>query len=418
MELRGIRVWDGERDLGTCDVAWDGDRIRSVMPAGHDRFPGCSLLPGIVDTHVHIVQYAGQRPVDERAWALTAEPVEQMLHAAAIAQRALRFGVTGLRDLGAFEPPVAIRHSFDAGIWEGPRLAAFGHLTMTAGHGDLMWPAAVHDRPPTADGPDACRRQVRLYARQGVDGIKVFTSGGVMSLGDRSAWRNYTMSELEAIVDEAHALGLPVAAHAHSEAGIRAALDAGVDSLEHATLIPDEEARRARDMGVTIAPTLVVLDRTVRGDLEVPEESLAKARSLYGRRGACLRAAAGLGVRFVLGTDGGSSRLPIGSQFEEMEAMRDQLGISDEEVLRGATSRAAETAGLGTQVGRIVAGYAADFLVVRGRPWERLEDVRPASQVAVVSRGALRHGTWPIGTGEGEAEASAQAPARGRGSLS
>jgi imidazolonepropionase-like amidohydrolase len=394
-EILGIRVWDGERALGPCDVRWRDDRIEAVTPAAVDRWPGLSLIPGIVDAHVHMVSHSGRTPVDEERWPLVTPWAEQMLHGAGQGRLALAAGVTTVRDLGAFEPPVALRRVFDAGALVGPRVVAYGHVTMTAGHGDLIWPPDVATRPPTADGADACRRAVRGHARAGVDGIKIFTSGGVMSFGDKSEWRNHTPAELEAIVDEAHALTLPVAAHAHSVRGIQAALDAGVDSLEHATSITPDQARQAAAQGCVVCPTLVALARTAAGADGARPESVAKARALIDRRGEALRRAAEAGVEFVLGTDGGSRSLPFGSQYDEMRAMVAELGLAPEDALRAATSRAARAVGLGDRVGRVVAGFAADLLVVRAAPWQSLDGFGVDSLVSVVSRGEVVRGALP-----------------------
>lgn len=393
--IRGIRVWDGEADLGVCDVQLEAGRILRVERGRPQRHAGLSLVPGIVDTHVHLVQYAGRRRVDARDWGLVTDPMEQMLHAAALAQRVMRLEVTTLRDLGASSPPVAIRRVFDDRVLPGPHLCAYGHVTMTAGHGDLMGPPAVLRRPLTADGADACRRLVRTYARMGVDGIKVFTSGGVMSVGDRSEWRNHTDEGLTAIVDEAHALGLRVAAHAHTAVAVHRALVAGVDSLEHATLIAETDAHLAALRGVTMAPTLLVWERTISGEMEIPEANRTKAKALDAHRGEALKRAVRIGVRFVLGTDAGSPDLPMGAQFPELRAMRDLLGLSDADVLRSATVWAAHAVGLGTRVGRVQAGYDADLIVVRGQPWEDVSTLAPEHQVAVLCRGVLATGAWP-----------------------
>jgi imidazolonepropionase-like amidohydrolase len=395
LEIAGIEVWDGERALGLASVRWHDDRIEAVSAASADAHPGLSLIPGLVDSHVHMVAYAGSAAVDERTWGLTASWTEQMLHGAGQGMRALENGVTTVRDLGAFEPPVALRRAIDQGALPGPRVVAFGHVGMTAGHGDLMWPPDVAVRPETADGPDACRHLVRRYARAGADGIKIFTSGGVMSLGDKAEWRNQTPAEIGATVDEAHALGMPVAAHAHTQSGIQSALDAGVDSLEHATLITPDQAAQAREQGCVLCPTLLALRRIAAGGDHLPAESVAKARRLAEARGDAMRRAAAAGVRFVLGTDGGGSDLPFGSQYEELRAMAAELGLTAEEALVAATSAAARTVGLGERTGRIEAGLAPDFLVVRGQPWRDLTGFGPGSVVAVVARGRVVAGSLP-----------------------
>lgn len=397
MELRDVEIWDGERSLGPGTVTWRDGRIERVVggAAGARQAPALAVLPGLIDSHVHMVADAGRAADPGRAWPLVTAWTEQMLHAAGQGLRALANGVTTVRDLGAFEPPVALRRAIDQGAIAGPHVVAFGHVGMTAGHGDLIWPSDVTVRPETADGADACRRLVRRYARMGVDGIKIFTSGGVMSTGDRSEWRNQTPEEIAATVDEAHALGLHVAAHAHTPEGIQSALDGGVDSLEHATRIAPDQAAQARQQGVFICPTLLALRRIAAGGPDLPEESVEKARRLAAERGDAMREAADAGVLFVMGTDGGGGRLPFGSQYDEMRAMVEELGLSAEAALVAATSRAARVVGLEHKTGRIASGLDADLLIVRGRPWRDLSSFGPDSIVAVVARGEVVAGALP-----------------------
>lgn len=395
MEIAGIRVWDGLLEIGTATVRLDGDRIEAVIPAPAAADTHLSLIPGLIDSHVHLISYAGAAPVDYLSWPLTTPVVERVLHGAALAQRAMRAGVTTIRDMAGDRAQVALKHAFDQGVLEGPRVVVNGMVGMTAGHSDLFTPPDVADRPPTADGPDACRALVRSYARMGADGIKITTSGGVLSTGDRNEWRNYTRAEIDAIVDEAHALAMPVGAHAHTVAGIQAALDAGVDSLEHATQITPAQARKAKAQGVTVAPTLLILERIVRGDTQVPEESRAKAQVLHSRRREALREAAEAGVEFVLGTDASGRHMPFGMQVDEVRAMVSDIGLSPAEAMIAATSRAARAVGLEGRVGRVAPGLGADLLVVRGRPWERIEDLTAENIVAVVSRGRVVAGALP-----------------------
>ncbi len=393
--IRGIRVWDGLEDIGTATVRFEGDRIEAVDPSPPEADEGLSLIPGLIDTHVHLLGYAGHAAVDYLSWPLTTPAVERVLHGAAHAQHAMRAGVTTIRDLAADRAQMALKHAFDQGILPGPRVVVNGMVGMTAGHGDLFTPPDVEDRPPTADGPDACRALVRRYARMGCDGIKICTSGGVLSTGDKSEWRNYTAAEIDAIVDEAHALAMPVAAHCHTEAGIQAALRGGVDSLEHATQITAAQARQAKAQGVTVAPTLIILERIVRGDTPVPAESREKGRALHARRSDALRGAYREGVEFVLGTDSSGRHMPFGQQMDEVRAMVADIGLSPQEAMTAATSRAARAVGLEGGVGRVAAGFGADLLVVRGRPWQRIEDLTRENLVAVVSRGSVVAGALP-----------------------
>jgi len=392
--MKGIRMWDGEREIGAVRLAWQGDRIEEIdacAPAHTD----LSVVPGLVDSHVHLLGYAGTAPVDYLSWPLVTPDVERVLHGVSQAQRAMRLGVTTVRDLAGERGQIAIRNAFDQGVLDGPRVVVHGIVGMTAGHSDLFTPPDVERRAPTADGPDACRRLVREFARMGADGIKVCTSGGVLSVGDRSEWRNYTAAELDTIVDEAHALGMLVAAHCHTVAGIEAALAAGVDSLEHATQVTPAQAEEAARRGLTIAPTLLILERIVRGDTAVPEHSRDKARALYGARREALRQAHNAGAPFVLGTDSSGRHMPFGMQMDEVRAMVDEIGLSDEEAMVAATSAAARAVGLGDRVGRLAPGFGADFLVVRGAPWRSIGDLTADRLIAVVCRGKVVAGALP-----------------------
>jgi imidazolonepropionase-like amidohydrolase len=395
LRIEGVTVWDGGRDLGPCAVEWQGDRLSVVEPVPGPAQPDICVIPGLVDTHVHLVGHAGRGHADFATWPLTTTREEQVLHGLAHAQQAMRSGVTTMRDLAGDAAQIALRRTFDAALIEGPRLVVHCVVGMTGGHCDLFVPPAVADRPPTADGQDECRRLVRTWARAGTDGIKITTSGGVLSLGDRSEWRNYTRGEVQAIVDEAHALGLPVAAHAHTEAGIAVALEEGVDSIEHGTLMTAEQAARAAASGTTVAPTLLINDVIAAGSVPVPSEAQGKAARLVAQRDKRLRDAADVGVEFVLGTDANGHHVAFGDQMAEARRMGEVLGLNAEQVLRAATSRAARAVGLGRVAGTLAPGYGADLLVMRGRPWLDVSDLRTEHLVAVVSRGRLVAGALP-----------------------
>lgn len=270
---------------------------------------------------------------------------------------------------------------------------------MTAGHNDLFTPAAVKTRPPTADGPDECRKLVRTWARAGADGIKIATSGGVLSAGDKSSWRNYTAAELDAIVDEAHALAMPVAAHAHTVAGIQAALDAGADSIEHATEISHEQANKIAERETPVAPTLLINEAIAEGAVPVSDEARDKAALLVQRRDELFRYAAERGVNFVLGTDANGFHVDFGDQMRELRRMHDVFGYDAERCLRAGTSEAARAIGLGERVGRLAEGYGADIVVMRGQPWRDPAGIDVANIVAVISRGTLVAGALPSDSG-------------------
>jgi imidazolonepropionase-like amidohydrolase len=398
VRLEGIRVWDGVRDAGIRDLSWVPDRIEELSPASGERWPELCVLPGLVDTHVHLLGFAGDHGTghDTFTWPLVTTREEQTLHAAANAQRAMRSGVTTLRDLAGDEAQVAVRRAFDLGIMPGPRVLVSGPVGMTAGHGDLFIPPAVHERAPLADSPDECRKLVRTWARAGLTGIKIFTSGGVLSIGDKVGWRNHTREELRATIDEAHALGMLVSAHAHSEAGIRIALEEGADSVEHGTEVTAEQAELLAARGTPVGPTLLINEIIAQGKAAASAEAQEKAAELVGRRDELFWAAAKAGVRFVLATDASGYFVEFGDQMAEVVRMTEVLGIDAETALRAATSDAAASIGLGAVTGRIAPGLGADFVVLRGRPAERIEDLTPANIVAVVCRGSLVAGELPV----------------------
>lgn len=395
LHIDGITVWDGRSDAGLSCVEWEGDRVVQLSPAQENCWPDLCIIPGLVDTHVHLVGHAGPGTADFATWPLTTAREEQVLHGAAHAQQAMRLGVTTMRDLAGDEAQIALRRAFDAGIVEGPRLVVHCVVGMTAGHCDLFVPAAVANRPPTADGPVECRRLVRTWARAGADGIKITTSGGVLSMGDRSEWRNYTREEIRAVVDEAHALGLPVAAHAHTAAGIEAAIEEGADSLEHGTLMTNQQAEKLAAKGTTVAPTLLINEAIAEERVPVPPEARDKAAHLVAERDALLAYAAGAGVRFVLGTDANGHHVAFGDQMSEVRRMGEVLGWDAERALRAATSEAAGAVGLGPLVGVIAPGRGADLLVMRGRPWLDADHLNTDRLVAVVSRGRVVAGALP-----------------------
>jgi imidazolonepropionase-like amidohydrolase len=393
--LDGVDLWDGTAHVGPSTVRFErqgADAVVATVEPSSKR-SGLSAVPGLIDTHVHLIGESTGARVDFLTWPLTTRVEERALHGLANARRALAAGVTTLRDLAADDVQFSLRRALDAGVVPGPRLVAHGMVGRTGGHADLFTPPAIVDRPPVADGPDECRRLVRHWARAGADGIKIATSGGVLSIGDRPGWRGYTRAEIAAIVDEAHALGLRVAAHAHSAAGIDTAIEEGVDSIEHGTLITLEQAVRVADAGIPLAPTVLINDRIAEGR-GASEEQAAKARELVVQRDQRLRAAADAGADLVLGTDANGFHVGFGEEAVEVRRMAEVLGWSAERALRAATVRAADAIGR-PDLGRIAPGAKADLVVLEGRPWEDLDALRPEHVVAVICRGEVVSGSLP-----------------------
>ncbi len=392
--IDGITLWDGQAPRGASKISWTGDHIDTVETRD-DRFPEYSVIPGLIDTHVHLGAYSGSGTSDWGSWSLITPWEEQVFHIANNAQKAARAGVTTVRDLSGDERQLAVKRAFDEGIQQGPRVLVHGAVGMTAGHGDLFTHPHYPHRGRTADSPDECRKLVREYARAGVDGIKIFTSGGVLSMGDKVGWRNQTLAEINTTIDEAHALGMPVAAHSHSAEGNEIALEVGVDSLEHGTGITEAQWDRLTTRNLPVAPTLMINDALAEARYPVSQEAQEKAIKVVEERDAGFSAAGRAGIRFVLGTDANGVFVKFGDQMEEARMMAAMFGWSAERALRAATSDAADVVRMSQSIGNLAPGYGADCVVIKGRPWENINDLRVENIVAVVSRGALVFGQLP-----------------------
>jgi imidazolonepropionase-like amidohydrolase len=225
--------------------------------------------------------------------------------------------------------------------------------------------------------------------------VKIYTSGGVLSMGDKVGWRNQTREEIRTTVDEAHALGMLVAAHTHTAEGLDIALEEGADSIEHGTGIDPRHLDALVERDLPVAPTLLINDIIAEARRPVSAEAQAKARDVVALRDAGFARAAEAGVRFVLGTDASGQFVQFGDQMEEVREMAAMFGWSAARALRAATSDAADAVRLGGTTGRLRAGLGTDFVVLRGRPWEDVTALRVENIVAVVSRGRVVAGALP-----------------------
>jgi imidazolonepropionase-like amidohydrolase len=407
MVLRGGRLIDGNGGApveDACVILGDRDIVdvgtTHSLGVPDDALvidtSGCTILPGLIDGHVHLRSYAGRQRSDFYLWGTATFVEEQTLHAAANARTALQAGFT-----------IAVKHASDQQLLDGARVLVAGFVGMTAGHGDLFSPPAIDPRPyQTADGPDECRKLVRAYARDGVDWLKICTSGGVLSLGDESEWRNYTLDETRVIVDEAHALGKRVAAHAHTRNGIRQALEAGVDSIEHGSDLDDELVARLLDSGTWLCPTLSVTEyiHTHGQERGLPAASLAKNELVRETRLRAARSAARAGVRLFLGTDS-SGVLPFGSHAWELELLVTLLEVSPMRALQIATREAAHALGVGDHIGTLERGKVADIVIVDGDPSHDIRILRDLERIV----GVVRDGRLLVDRGLRRAEAARSA---------
>ena len=398
-------------------VLVDGRQIARVGPAGAVELPsdlpvydlaGKTLMPGLIDGHVHLLSYAGEGYRDVHLWNVLTFVEEQAIHAAANAVKALRAGVTTVRDMAGSRPEISAKHATRDFVVPGARIVASGFVGMTAGHGDMFVPACIDRRMwRTADGPDACRQLVREYARDGVDLIKICTSGGVLSLGDEVGWRNYTSEEVRVIVDEAHALGKRVAVHAHSRAGIAQALDAGVDTLEHGSELDPPWSSRWSSRGRGSAPRSRSRSSWSRGERSAasPRRRSRKAKPVRQRRVQSMVMAYRAGVKIFMGTDS-CNTMPFGSHAWELELMHRYIGMSPMEVDRGRDRQGGRCPGSRRQdghdrdgqVGRPAGGRRRprgrpDDFAGRGSPARRVSRRAPArrSRARPAARDRARH---------------------------
>jgi imidazolonepropionase-like amidohydrolase len=387
--LHAGRLFDGtssdlRRDVG---VVLKGNRIDRVeawdklaVPPGARvvDFTHATLLPGLIDCHDHLTMELGP------GWEI--EPVKGTAADAAIqgtvfALRTLRAGFTTVRNLGDRDgESVALRNAIASGLVQGPRMLTARHmLSITGGHGDwnngfrpgLTLLGIDAADAGVCDSPDACRLAVRTQVKYGADLIKISATGGVLSAGDEIGARQFSDAELLAIISEAHELGRKVAAHAHGTEGIKAAVKAGVDSIEHGSILDDEAARLMKERGTWLVPTLMAgeqVEASARAG-KLPPFAVAKALAVRPKMADSFRRAVLAGVKIAFGTDSAVS--PHGQNAHEFELMV-QGGMKPADALRAATSSAAALLGRDRELGTVAPGMLADLVAVSGNP---LEDI-------------------------------------------
>jgi imidazolonepropionase-like amidohydrolase len=388
---RMIDVVEG-RVLTNQTVVIKGDRIDRVAPSSSIDIPAgadvidlsdMTVLPGLIDNHVHLPG----NPKAQGYPRLEASTPRNALYGAANARHTLMAGFTTVRDVGADGyVDVALRDAINDGDIPGPRMRASGPpLGITGGHCDdnLLPPRFDNVAEGVADGPWAIRRKLRENAKYGADVTKFCATGGVLSKGTTVGAQQYTLEEMRTIVEESHLRGRKVAAHAHGTEGITAAITAGVDSVEHASMISDEGIRLARGMGTFLVMDVYVSDYILKEGEEVGilPESLEKERLVSQVQRENFKKAHEAGVRMAFGTDAGI--FPHGDNARQFAYMV-RYGMTPIEAIQAATVNGAELIGWPDDVGSIEAGKYADIIAVRGNP---LDDVSVLEDVRFVMKG-------------------------------
>lgn len=350
-------------------IAWVGAHARAPREAkaAHEvDGAGRTLTPGLIDCHVHLC-FDGTADFAGEARELT--DTLGALKSAHNAARNLDAGVTTVRDLGGRGTVVIeVARAIEAGRIPGPRVLAAGQaLTITGGHGYNVGIARQ------VDGPDAVRRAVREEIRAGATAIKVIATGGVLTPGITAEFTAFTEEELEAAVDEAHKWSRTVASHAIGPNGIVVSVRAGVNSIEHGSMLTTEGARLMKELGTFHVPTISALRGIVDHADEVPTYAVEKATALIGEARDAFRRALRAGVRHACGTDAGTPFNPHGNAPVEIVRMVD-WGMTPLKAMQAATSSAAELLHL-PDVGTVEPGKAADLVVYDGVPVEQIEVV-------------------------------------------
>jgi len=355
----------------------------TVIDRSHD-----TCLPGLIDAHAHVLIKTDDYQVDH----LRRSSAYKALRGLNVVQQMLQSGWTTVRILGdadVFYAHLDVRTAIQEGLFTGPRLTGAGHyFSITGGGGDLNFIAPEHEVAGdglVVDGVDAVRKAVREEIKHGSDWIKVLASGAMMSAGNDPNRAHYSPEELSAIVDEATRLGVPVAAHAHSAAGIKASILAGARSIEHGTFIDDEGIRLLKEKGVYLVPTLYVGDYYLN---EQPgSEAQAKMNELTRTYRAQHIAAVGkaikAGVKVGVGTD--YVGFPVKQGVREL-AVLVEAGMTPMQAIQAATRVNSELLGWQDRIGTVEAGKLADIIAVPGDPLRDLSQLEKVSFVMLGGR--------------------------------
>jgi imidazolonepropionase-like amidohydrolase len=328
---------------------------------------GHTILPGLIDMHVHLTSGGGYHGYERLKLTDERRAILGVVHA----KQTLMAGFTTVRNVGAGSfGDVALRDAINDGDIPGPRMLVSGPpIGITGGHcsdNNLLPPEYGISGEGVADGPWAARTAVRRNIKYGADLIKTCSTGGVLSKGTKVGAPQYTVAELTALVDEAHSRGLKVASHAHGAEGIINALVAGADTIEHASFIDEYILGEGASSGIL-------------------EESLEKERRTGATQRANFKKAVEAGATIVYGTDAGV--YPHGQNAKQLSRMT-RFGMTPLQALQSATTVAAKVMGLGYEIGKIEAGYAADFVAVEGNPIEQIELLETPSAVI---KGGVRY---------------------------
>jgi len=387
--VKAGKLFDSQSGTYHSDVVLviEGERIKSVEATGF-AIPANAqvvdlshayVLPGLIDCHTHLGFRADRY---DPIWDFKYTPFDSAIAGVVNAKKTLEAGFTSVRDVGSLPfLAVDLRNNIDAGFVPGPRIVASGPgISITGGHGDL------NDYSPQtrvmmfpdqrdfaiADGPEQIRQTVRAQVKYGVDVIKILATGGVLSKGDQPGASQYSYEELKMAADTAHATGRKIAAHAHGTQGIKWAILAGIDSIEHASLVDDEGIRLAKEHGTYFVMD-IYNDDYILGNAKqfgIPQEFIEKERGVGRLQRENFRKAVQAGVKMAFGTDAGV--YPHGDNAKQFHYMV-MYGMTPAQAIQAATWSAADLIGRANDVGSLTPGHYADLIAVTDDPLQHIE---------------------------------------------
>jgi imidazolonepropionase-like amidohydrolase len=396
--ISSVAVFDGTGGplLPEHSVLVEGDRISWVGPAAQaPEVPGArvvdgtgrTLLPGLMNNHVHLGADVAESA--RSGDTLAGSVVEATVHATNNLRETIATGVTSVRDCGSVEGfAIEVRDLVERGVIPGPRVQAAGRvITMTGGHGHFIG--------RQADGPWGIAAATRAELKCGADFIKIMSTGGVLTKGVSPLQTALHVEELAAAVAEAHNAGKRITSHAIGGQGVKNAILAGLDSIEHACFMDDEAIQLALDRGTIIVPTLIAVRRIADNGDSLPAWMYEKVMLEAEASERSFRAAVAAGVTIACGTDAGTPHNPHGELPGELELMV-EFGMTPVQALVAATSTSAVNFDLADELGTVAEGRLADLLLVEGDPTTSISAVRDV--VLVLKGGAVAHGALdPVG---------------------
>jgi imidazolonepropionase-like amidohydrolase len=382
-------------------VVIEDDRIVRVgagidPPAGATVYDaaGRTVMPGMIDCHVHLLSQPAT--LQER---LLTPPSLQLFQGARNALETLNAGITTVRDAGG--TPHGFRLAIERALIPGPRMKiAVSMLSQSGGHGDATMPSGVRTRVPwgpefpenVCDGPDEVRRATRAMLRAGADFIKLCSTGGVLSPTDEPGHTQFTPEEIAVAVEEARAAGKTCMSHSQATQGIKNAVRAGVESIEHGVFLDEEAIAEMKASGTFLVPTLVapvwVIRNAERNPGSILPQSLRKSKEVMEDHKASFRRAVAAGVRIAMGTDSGVG--PHGHNAEEL-ALMVEGGLTPMQAIIATTKTASECAHMAHQVGTIEPGKFADLLIVDGDPLADITVLQDRERLKLIMQGGHVH---------------------------